>query len=276
MTVHQALSWGRQELRRLCDAEFSARFLLSDILELDLTGLTAHLDDVLDGQQRSRYEAFIGQRILGTPLGYIVGSQYFDGLRFKVTKDVLIPRPETELLVEESFKYIDSADSPVTIIDVGTGSGAVAIALATRLKKIDKQFTLYATDQSAAALEVATQNAKDLPEISFIKTNLLEDLPAADIIIANLPYIPTERLKNLEVTKYEPISALDGGEDGLDYYRELLEQIKKMPTLPEALFFEIDETQGPAIRELLKTAGYSAIIRKDLNGLDRIVIADYK
>jgi release factor glutamine methyltransferase len=276
MTIGQALTWGREQLTTVNDAEFSARFLLSDILDLDLTGLTLHLSETLTAAQEQKYQNHIKQRLNQKPLAYIVSYQYFDGLRITVSPDTLIPRPETELLVAEAFAQAMQLENPV-IYDIGTGSGAIAIALASRLQALDKTFHIYATDISETALTIAKQNTEQhgLDEkISVCLGNLLEidNLPPGDIILANLPYIPTKKLSTLSL-KGEPALALDGGQDGLDYYRELLDQLQINGWSPKSLLFEIDETHGDLALQLLKAYGYQAALKKDLNAMDRIVIA---
>jgi release factor glutamine methyltransferase len=276
MTVSQALVWGREQLTTVNDAEFSARFLLSDVLDLDLTGLTLRLSETLTTAQEQKYQNYIKQRLHQKPLAYIVGYQYFAGLRIAVTPETLIPRPETESLVEEALAQAMQLENSA-IYDIGTGSGAIAIALASRLQTLDKTFHIYATDISETALIIAKQNIEQhgLDEkISVCPGNLLEidSPPPGDIILANLPYIPTEKLSALSL-KDEPALALDGGRDGLDYYRELLDQLQRNGWSPKSLLFEIDETHGDLAPQLLKGYGYQVALKKDLNGMDRIIIA---
>ncbi|MBI4038136.1 peptide chain release factor N(5)-glutamine methyltransferase [Candidatus Daviesbacteria bacterium] len=212
------------------------------------------------------------------PKQYIQGWVEFYKLKFKVTPDVLIPRPETELLVDEVLKTINN--KPYTICDIGTGSGNIAISLACNLKGYN--VNIIATDISPKALKIAKQNAKlhgVEDKITFIKSGLLSEIARSDIdiMVANLPYIPTSRIPYLDssVKNFEPKIALDGGPDGFKIYRKLFQQIVRQPfrLLPKLIVCEIDYTHGElAINEALKYFPHAQVeVKKDLTQKQRIL-----
>lgn len=201
-----------------------------------------------------------------TPQAYLDGVITFLGHPFKVTPDVLIPRFETEQLVQETIKL-----QPASVVDVGTGSGCIAVSLARSLP----QTQIFATDISEKALEIAKQNAHDFP-ITFLQSFLLDGLTInPEIIVANLPYIPTERIPALDagVKDFEPILALDGGSDGFDMYRKLFAQIAAKHLTPKYLLAEIDDTQGSVgLAEVHQTFPEARVeVLVDLFGRDRIL-----
>ena len=225
---------------------------------------------------------------MSNPKQYQQGWAEFYKLKFKVTPDVLIPRPETELLVDEilsflkSYKLITNHKSPITILDLGTGSGCIAIALAVHLSGV----RLIATDISDSALKVAKQNAKlhgVEKQITFIQSNLLGTKNTQwrkngppDVIVTNLPYIPSARIPYLDssVKDFEPKIALNGGRDGFELYRKLFAQIKKLGWHPALMVFEIDYTHGElAINEAQKYFPKARIeVKTDLSHKQRILL----
>lgn len=215
---------------------------LSDLLNKDRSFLHAFPEKQLTDAQVTKFNDFIQRRKNHEPLAYILGYQDFYALRFKVTRDVLIPRPETEELVSQALVYMKSLTSIEPVIaDVGTGSGAIAISLAKNLVEAN----IYAVDIDEKALSVAKENAwKNAVsnQITFIKSNILAALPEKiDVIVANLPYIPTERFKDLEPELgWEPRLALEGGKDGMKYYNELFKQAKNHLNPKGILLYEID------------------------------------
>ncbi len=221
-----------------------------------------------------------------TPKQYIQGWVEFYKLKFKVTSDVLIPRPETELLVDEVLNYCHLYPIPYSLIlDIGTGSGNIAIAIAKNLPKAK----IFATDLSEAALEVARENAKKHKvgkRIFFLKSDLLSDLnyslkpiSYSLIIVTNLPYVPSARISYLDpsVKDFEPRVALDGGPDGFDLYRQLFAQMLKKNLIPGLLVGEIDYTQGElAIREAQKYFPNAQVeIKTDLAKKQRILLINF-
>jgi len=212
------------------------------------------------------------------PIQYIKGFVEFYKLKFKVTEDVLIPRPETELLVDFCLEK-----KPKTILDIGTGAGNIAISVAKNLP--DCKIT--ATEVSPEALEIAKQNAKFHgveSKIDFVVADLLNviggaALPQSDIIVTNLPYIPTDRIPYLDssVKDFEPHVALDGGDDGFELYRKLFKEMVEKNLYPEYLIGEIDYTQGEtAVNEALKYfPKSSAEVKLDLTHRQRILVIKF-
>lgn len=212
-------------------------------------------------------------KVYNQPKQYIQGWVEFYKLRFKVTPDVLIPRPETELLVDEVLKILKL--KLLTVLDLGTGSGNIAISLAKNNKKIK----ILALDISEKALEVADENAKKHrveKRIFFLVSDLLSSIKSSpDVIVTNLPYIPSARIPYLDssVKDFEPKIALDGGEDGFDLYRKLFAQIKKKGWKPKLIVGEIDYTHGElAIQEALKYfPTHQVEVKLDLTHKQRIL-----
>lgn len=208
------------------------------------------------------------------PSQYIKGWVEFYKLKFRVTPDVLIPRPETELLVDEVLKF--AKDKTLTVLDLGTGSGNIAVSLAVN----NKNLIIIASEVSKKALKIAGQNAKlhgVLDRIEFIESNLLASITLQpDIIVTNLPYIPSERISYLDssVKDFEPHIALDGGEDGFDLYRKLFARIKKLNWKPKLIIGEIDYIHGElAVLEAQKYfPDYQVEVRLDLAHKQRILI----
>lgn len=214
----------------------------------------------------------LGQRRLqNEPTAYILGMREFYGLEFKVGPGVLIPRPETELLVELVKKEINEND---TVIEVGTGSGCIAIALAIHIPKNN----LVATDVSSSALKQAYENTlRHKVDIPLVKSYLATSIANADIVIANLPYIPTHEIDNLpaEIKKWEPLEALDGGGTGTELIERLADDCNKR-LKPRVLALEIGFGQAQAISGLLESYGASVEINHDLAGIERVVLGRWK
>lgn len=211
-----------------------------------------------------------------TPEAYKRGWIDFYGMPFNVTKDVLIPRPETEMIVDEVKNFLNQDNSKTySIVDVGTGSGAIAIALG----KLFPHLQITAIDISEKALAVAKGNANKhhVENIKFQNNDLLKDLQTdSDIIVANLPYIPYSRLAELDssVIDFEPVLALDGGSDGFDLYRKMFSQITAWDKLPKLLVCEIDDTHGSlALTEAKNYFPNAKVsIKKDFSNLDRLLV----
>ncbi|MBK8027527.1 MAG: peptide chain release factor N(5)-glutamine methyltransferase [Chloroflexi bacterium] len=215
-TAGEALRRAAQRLSPVSDSAASdAQALLRRVLAVDRAALLAHPERPLDPAQAAAFEDLIGRAAAGEPLPYILGRWPFYDRDFIVTPAVLIPRPETELLLEQALAF--SVDRALTAIDVGTGSGALAVTLAALRPRAE----VFATDASADALAVARQNASlyDVP-VTFLLGDLLNPLIErrvhSDLVMANLPYIPSDEVDRLPVSKHEPRQALDGGRDGLD------------------------------------------------------------
>lgn len=215
-----------------------------------------------------------------TPKQYARGWTEFYKLKFNLTPDVLIPRPETELLIDETIHLINhELTNQLTILDIGTGSGCIAIALAKNLFSV----RIIATDISTKALKVAQLNAKIHQvenKVQFLKGDLLSCyVEKPDIIVANLPYIPTQRISYLDpsVKDFEPKIALDGGEDGFELYRKLFSQMKEKNIIPKYLICEIDYTHEElAYREVLRYFPKTEVeVKKDLAKKQRILVIKF-
>ena len=250
-----------------------ALILLAHVLQKPKTWVLAHPETHLNPEQKAHLERLVRRLQIGEPLPYLTGKQAFFGLDFAVSPAVLIPRPETELLVEETLGWLDAHPEAKTVLDVGTGSGCIAITLATRKLWL----TLTATDLSAEALEIARQNAETLQvkdQITFGQADLLPPGDQSfDIVCANLPYIPSAKLEQVNTLGFEPTLALDGGEDGLSLIRRLLEQLPPRLNRPGLVLLETEATLGAQTLALAKKAFPQADIRllQDLAGLDRLV-----
>jgi release factor glutamine methyltransferase len=240
--------------------------------------LYARLNDEVSKQAAEKYTELVERRAQGEPIAYITSHREFMALDFYVDRRVLIPRPETELLVEYTTKKIlekgwTTEEHP--IVDVGTGSGVIAIYLALRFPKV----RVFATDISSEALQVAERNARHyevLDRVSFLQGNLLEPVPESPrLIVSNPPYTVLAQVEP-NVARYEPNVALDGGTKGLAIYRELLNQIKTRIMRPGLIGLEIGSEQANDVTNL----GYHFFpgakieVHKDYAGLDRVIILD--
>ena len=238
--------------------------------------LLAHLDDDFGGCAAVRYESLLRRRLNGEPIQYITGQVEFYGLPLHVTPDVLIPRPETEHLVERAIAFARQFTQP-RIVDVGTGSGAIAVALAHTLSEA----RVTAIDFSEAALAVASRNAERNTletRIAFLQGDLLD--PVADrrfdLVVSNPPYVPAADRNTLavEVRDYEPALALFAGNDGLEVYRRLIPAAHDVLVPGGFVAFEIGYGQSEALRRLLSDAGFLDIeFTPDLQGIPRVATA---
>ncbi len=277
-TVGAALRAAAEALAARSESpQMEAQVLLSRLLDLDRARLLAYPERTLTPNQRSRYESLVRQRAGGVPLPYLTGRRAFYRHEFVVSPEVLIPRPETEHLVEAGLAWA-GARAPhgegLTLVDVGTGSGAIAVSLAAALPRA----TVHAIDISPTALAVACCNARrvGVTNVRFHQGHLLEALPAAaplDLVAANLPYIPSAELESLAVARHEPRLALDGGPDGLALFRQLLRQAPARVAPSFCLLLEVGAGQGRAVQELCRAAFPGARIRvvRDYAGHDRVV-----
>ena len=215
----------------------------------------------------------VEKRLQHIPLAYIFGKTNFYGYDLEVNENVLIPRLDTEILIEKVKNDIISRKDKVSVLDIGTGSGAIAIVLK---KETDADVT--AVDFSNGALEVAKNNAKkNDAEIKFIHSNVFENVEGKfDFIVSNPPYIETEVVKGLEseVVDHEPIMALDGGEDGLDFYREIISEAPKYLDAGGKLYFEIGYNQAEAVSNLMKSGFKDIQVYKDYGDNDRVVTGE--
>lgn len=264
--------------RRLCEAgieeaDLDARLLLEYVCGTDRNTLLVHGDRMVSEKECSLYEACIEKREKRIPLQYITGEQEFMGLKFKVNENVLIPRQDTEILVEEALRNLHDG---MSILDMCTGSGCILLSL----MQYSNDCEGTGVDISEKALEVAKENAVCFSKDPvFLRSDLFEKVEGKyDMIVSNPPYIPTETIPKLmdEVKEHEPVMALDGKEDGLYFYREIIGQAGEHLNRGGKLFFEIGCDQAEEVSELLENAGYKEVeVVKDFAGLDRVVFGTY-
>ncbi len=253
-----------------------ARMLLQATLKKSREYLMIYDNKEVTSLERDKYIKNVKRLILGEPLQYITGIQEFMKLNFLVTRDVLIPRPDTEILVEEVIKIAENIPNPV-ILDLCTGSGAIAVSLAKYIKNVH----ICAIDISSKALEIAKKNAElngVKNNIDFIESNLFNKIKDKkfDIIVSNPPYIETETIKRLSKdVQNEPRIALDGGKDGLDFYRKISENGYKFLNRQGYLCLEIGYNQRIAVRQILEKKKRYVNIKciKDLCENDRVITA---
>lgn len=285
MTKNKLLA---ENLRDVLDATAARLSPLSDTPQLDAEVLAAHIlnkprswllahdDSAFDPTTVSTLESLVQRLERGEPLPYVIGHWEFFGLDFDITPDVLIPRPETELLVERAIPWLQSSNQRRSISDIGTGCGCIAVSIATHVPSTN----ILATDISSAALEVAHLNVLKHHvehQIKFFRCDILpEQLPEEsrfDLICANLPYIPTVKLRSLPIYGREPALALDGGDDGLDLFRRLLAIAPKHLAPGGRMLLEIEATRGPAALSLAYDAFEESEIHlyQDLAQQDRLL-----
>ena len=253
-----------------------ARMLLQATLKKSREYLMIYDNKEVTSLERDKYIKNVKRLIMGEPLQYITGIQEFMKLNFLVTKDVLIPRPDTEILVEEVIKIAENIPNPV-ILDLCTGSGAIAVSLAKYIKNVH----IYAIDISSKALEIAKKNAElngVKNNIDFIESNLFDKIKDKkfDVIVSNPPYIETETIKRLSKdVQNEPRIALDGGKDGLDFYRKISENGYKFLNRQGYLCLEIGYNQRISVRQILEKKKRYVNIKciKDLCENDRVITA---
>ncbi len=272
MTLREALALGKDLLKKfeIEEYETDAWLLLEAATKCTRNHLFLRGNEPLMEEQEIQYKEYLEKRSNRIPVQHILGVQCFCGLDFIVTPDVLCPRLDTEVLIEEALKHIRPGSS---ILDMCTGSGCIILTLLHFVK--DCRGT--AADLSEKALVVAKQNAKKLEkECTFIHSDLFENIEGRyDVIVSNPPYIATKEIDALEpeVRIHEPMMALDGMEDGLFFYRKIVSESVNYLNPEGWLMFEIGYDQGEAVSKMMESAGYCEVkVIKDLAGLDRVVI----
>ncbi|HBO34618.1 MAG TPA: peptide chain release factor N(5)-glutamine methyltransferase [Anaerolineaceae bacterium] len=266
------------QLREIEQPHQIALVLLAHIVQRPKTWLLAHPEAHLSKAQADQLEGLLQRLEAGEPLPYLVGTQEFFGLEFEVNPSVLIPRPETEIMVETALAWLQEHPSSRNGIDVGTGSGCIAISLVSNCPDLN----MLATDLSENALNVATKNAQKhnvVDRISFSLSDLIpEDPQPVDLVCANLPYIPTEKLVEVNSLPWEPSLALDGGESGLDLISKLLEKLPAFLNNPALILLETEATLGAQTLQLAKHNFPNAEVslHKDLFERDRMVRIELK
>jgi release factor glutamine methyltransferase len=291
-TVLKVIQWTAAHFQKkeLGNARLEAEVLLAHLLGIDRMGLYLNYDRLLTDQERQAYREMIQRRMGGEPLAYIIGAKEFWSLRFEVSGECLIPRPETEHLVEETVRIAQGLPSSPRVLEIGFGCGAVAIALAQELPGAE----IVATDISAGARALAQANAAQHQVeggIRFILGDLFPsvestgepagepaDGKAFDIICSNPPYIPTAEILQLapEVRDYEPLTALDGGVDGLRFFRQIAEGAPRFLVKQGWLLMEIGKGQDAAVTEILRERGFDQIgLTPDYAGVTRVIKAQW-
>lgn len=270
LTLKEALAKAVDKLQQMevPDADIDAWYLLSYVTGLDRAAFFLHGEEPMAEPDMIRYRDLVTKRGERIPLQHLTGEQEFMGLDFHVNEHVLIPRQDTECLVERVLPYVDGK----RVLDVCTGSGCIAIAIA----KLGKPFIVHGVDISEEALAVARQNATELnASVELFAGDLMTKMNGQyDVIVSNPPYIPPSVIEGLmpEVRLHEPMLALDGGQDGLEFYRRIAEQAVTRLAPNGRLFLEIGCEQAAAVAEILQKQGYREVqVFQDLAGKDRIV-----
>lgn len=272
ITVAQALHAARLCLLPSQTAALEARQLVAHVLNLPQSMLLAYPETTLTEAQHQQLQRLVERRAAGEPLDYLLGYSHFYDLTLTVTPDVLIPRPETELLVEQAIYHAERLPAPV-IADIGTGSGAIAVTVAAHLPHA----CTYAVDVSAAALRIAQRNAQQHGvEVHCFHGSLAQPLIErslrVDLLLANLPYIASDEVPTLLVSQHEPTLALDGGADGLALIRQLLQQAPLVCQPQALILLEIGSGQGRAVLEAAAHLPLrEAVVLPDYAGHERIV-----
>jgi len=265
----------------VADPDSSAEWLLQHVLGVSRSELFLRWEEPFPAERREEWERALLRRSHGEPVQYITGEQEFYGLTFRVTPAVLIPRPETELLVEQivaAGQRLWPEGAPLAA-DIGCGSGAIAVTLAVRCPG----WKVTAVDVSPDALDVARVNARSNgvgDRVTFFEGDLLEpyirERMSVDILVSNPPYIETGDLAGLqpEVRLYEPVLALGGGPDGLRFYRAILDQVRRLPSMPAVIGFEVGQGQARQVAQWVRERGHWNDVRiiPDLAGIERHVI----
>lgn len=275
MSCRAALKWAANYLseKGVCSPLLDAELLLGFRLGVDRVQLHVDPERMLSSEEWAGYKDLIGRRGWREPLQYIIGKTEFMSLQFEVNRDVLVPRADTEVLVENALDWSKQNRGTLRVLDLCTGSGAIAVSLAYYLE--DAQ--IWAGDISAAALKVAERNAEKCGvQVRFSRGDLTEPFQGMlfDLVTANPPYIPREVISSLEpeVAQEEPRLALDGGADGLDFYRRLACELPAILAPKARLFLEIGWDQGLKVKDIFVQAGfYQVRLIKDYAGRDRVL-----
>ena len=271
MNYTEAFLMGMQKLKEaeIGEAQLDARLLLEEVCGTDHNTLLCHGDREVSEAEEEQYRKALEQRAVHVPLQHLLGYQDFMGLRFQVNEHVLIPRQDTEILVEEAMRYLHDG---MRILDLCTGSGCILLSLLHYSNDCEGT----GVDISKEALQVAALNAELLGiKADFLKSDLYEKVTGTfDLLVSNPPYIERKVIPTLmeEVREYDPYIALDGGEDGLDFYRRIIGGAQDYLKRGGQILMEIGSGQAQAVSELLREAGFKEIdVCRDFAGLDRVV-----
>jgi len=270
LNISELLVNGKHLLKDIEDGNIKARILLEYILKLSREKIVSNPNIEVSDNNVESYLNKINDIKNGMPIQYITNKQEFMKLNFYVDKNVLIPQPDTEILVEKAIEICNNHGNDIKILDLCTGSGAIGISIAKNIKNAK----IYATDIKNTVIDIAKQNAKqnNVDNIEFIVSDMFENIQEKDfdIIVSNPPYIETDVIKTLPTeVRNEPIIALDGGKDGLKFYKIILSEYKKYLKKDGYLLLEIGYNQAKSVGELINL-NYSII--EDLAGNDRVII----
>lgn len=279
-TVEKILSWTINHFtsKKIPEPRFSGELLLAKVLNMKRIDLYLQFERILTAKELDRYREYVRRRVKREPVQYILGETEFYGFPFKVSPDVIVPRPETELLVDAVLEAVKTANNPsLKILDVGTGSGCIAVSLA----KLLPDCRISAIEMSAAALKLARANA-DLNEVGvqFTEGDIFKDssplLTKFDIVVSNPPYVALRDLHKLEpeVRDFEPKEALFAGEDGSEFYKKLVNVIPRLVNRNGKIFLEIGYDQAAPLSTLFSNANFKVKFKKDYNQIDRILILE--
>ena len=275
MTLREAYEYGQEKLKNagISDAAVDAWYLLEFATGLSRAEYFLRMNEEMAPEEEAKYREYIERREKRIPLQHITGTQEFMGLEFLVNEHVLVPRQDTEVLVET---VLDDLQPGMDVLDMCTGSGCILLSL----MKLGKEVCGTGVDISEEALDVARGNAEKLDvKATFLQSNLFEKVEGTyDVIVSNPPYIKTSVIEELEaeVRLHDPILALDGKEDGLYFYRRIIGESVKFLKEKGKLYFEIGHDQGVDVKQLMEEAGFSYVtVKKDLAGLDRVVFGVY-
>lgn len=275
MKIKEALIKGREYLKELeyTDPIYETRRILSDLLNKDLSYLVSHNDDLLDSKIENKYFEILEKRKIGIPLQYILGEEDFYGRTFKVFEGVLIPRQDTEISVEKLLNIIEN--NPINnMLEIGCGTGIVSISV-----DLETEIEVTAVDISESAIKNTRINKELLnSKIKIIKSDLFSEVrDKFDLIYSNPPYIKSSDIEKLqvEVRNYEPRLALDGGKDGLLFYRNIIKSSPEFLNSKGFLVFEIGHDEAEEIYNLMKS-NFDVEVYKDLNNLNRVVVGQLK
>lgn len=276
MKIEELLREGKKVLEKnnIEEASIISRSLLQYVLKIDRNKLVINKDEEVENNKKNEYIGYIKEVAAGKPVQYITNKQEFMGLSFFVDENVLIPQPDTEILVEEAIKYANQIKENVEILDMCTGSGCIGVALAKHVK--NAKVTLV--DISTKALEVAKKNAKEnevKEKVNFIQSDMFENIKSKfDVIVSNPPYIKTKVINELDLqVQNEPHLALDGGENGLKFYEILINEALKYLKENGKIFLEIGYDQKKEVEELARNSKLYKEIEtvKDLANNDRVI-----
>jgi release factor glutamine methyltransferase len=280
--VHEALAWASSFLAENNREAFAAELLVRHVLGgISRTDMLMRMHDPMSEEAFEQLKMAVDRHVVGEPVQYIIGKEDFYGRSFHVNKEVLIPRPETEELVEHILILINEHfpdQKDVKLADIGTGSGAISVTVALENQSLD----VFTVDIAEESIDVARGNAEQLgADVTFIHGDLLQPFIEQDIkldvVVSNPPYIPDEEIAVLDtiVKDREPMRALSGGEDGYDFYRRFMKELPLVLKKKALVGFEVGAGQGSTVAEMLRVTfpGADVYVKEDINGKDRMVFA---